>query len=94
MDLGLLLFGVLGMTYGITSNLKTETSKTETPKLPDCPQGFRYEFIDNGRGGIVPIVRPDEMSHKFNAMKMRLKYQQTGNELYKILAEFYEKENN
>ena len=92
MDLGLLLFGVFGLAYGLTSH---ETkSKTETPKLPDCPQGCRYEFIDNGRGYIVPIVRPDEMSHKFNAMKMRLKYQQTGNELYKILAEFYEKENN
>ena len=30
------------------------------------------------------------IENKVRAMEMRLKYQQTGNELYKILAEYYE----
>ena len=62
MDLGLLLFGVIGMAYGLTSNSTTETPKTETPKLPDCPQGCHYEFIDIGKNKtsyIVPIVVPN-----------------------------------
>lgn len=60
MDLGLLLFGVIGMAYGLTSESKI---KTETPKIPDCPQGCHYEFIDIGKNKtsyIVPIVVPNK----------------------------------
>lgn len=55
MDLGLLLFGVIGMAYGLTSK-----SKTETPKLPNCPQGCHYEvIIDEKTGAPIPIVTPN-----------------------------------
>lgn len=64
MDLGLLLFGVIGMAYGLISDSKTETkSKTETPKLPDLPEGCHYEFIDIGKNKtsyIVPMVVPNK----------------------------------
>ena len=35
-------------------------------------------------------LREMSIEYKLKAMEMRLKYQQTGNELYKILAEYYE----
>lgn len=41
MDLGLLLFGVAGIAYGLVGK-----SKTEIPKLPDLHQGRHYEAKD------------------------------------------------
>ena len=43
MDLGLLLFGVMGMAYGL-ANKPTKTEISEPPKIPDCPPGYHYEF--------------------------------------------------
>lgn len=62
MDLGL-LFGVIGMAYGLTSKSKTEIP--ETPKLPDCPQGchYEYEFIQVGKTSCpVPIAVPNGLN--------------------------------
>lgn len=59
MDLGLLLFGIFGMAYGLTNKPNIEPPKR--PELPECPDGCHYEYISAGEVGyIIPMVVPNK----------------------------------